>query len=41
MKEKTEKRIITEHPELHWWFTAITVKAHNQNVRWPRKIRKL
>jgi len=30
------KRIITEHPELRWWFNAITVRAHNVNAWYPR-----
>jgi hypothetical protein len=24
---------IVEHPELKWWFNAITVRAHNQNLK--------
>ena len=30
-------RKVTEHPELRWWFNAITVKAHNQNNWWRKQ----
>lgn len=28
---KKQKPTIIEHPELNWWFNAITVNAHNMN----------
>ena len=31
-KEVKEKRIITEHPELRWWFNAIAVRANSVNA---------
>ena len=41
-KKQNEKDLktvtkVTEHPELRWWFNAITVKAHNQNNWWRKR----
>lgn len=35
-KKQEPKPRVTEHPELRWWWHAITVKAHNAGARRKR-----